>query len=162
MSFGRFTRRRVSSLFVILVLTIGCCLPAFGQMINRRQVSRLGLSAAERSELLKRFQLFVEYEKAGAYDKQYELLAKDHLAGLVRIELDQESYVKFKRETAAATGKLLEVKVRDIKRVPGPAGGFNFAVEVKLEKNGRVYSDTPIFAGYLIDGTWYFSIVYVN
>ena len=111
---------------------------------------------------MKRFQLFVEYEKTGAYDKQFELLAQDHLASLVRLEVNRESYVKFKQETEAAAGKLLELRVRDIKRVPDLAGGFNFVADVKLRKNGRIYSDSPIFAGYLMNGNWYFSIVYVN
>jgi hypothetical protein len=173
MSFGgsskALTRQRFgklfSSLFVILVLTIGCCVAArtsMAQTLNRRQLARLGLTAAQRSDLVKRLQLFVEYEKTRAYDKQFELLAQDHLASYVRLEVNEQSYVKFKQETEVATGRLLELKVRDIKRMPDREGGFNFVVEVKLQKDGRTYSDTPIFAGYLVNDTWYFSMVYVN
>jgi hypothetical protein len=131
-------------------------------MLNRKQLSQLGLSAAERNELMKRLKLFVEYEKAGAYDKQFELLAQDHLASLVRLDVNEQNYVKFKEEIEAATGKLLELKVKSIKRMPDRAGGFNFTVAVKRQKEGRIYSDMPIFAGYLVNGTWYFSMVNVS
>ena len=111
---------------------------------------------------MKRFHLFVEYEKTRAYDKQFELLAQDHLARLVRLDVNEQSYVKFKQETEATVGKLLDLRVRDIKRMTDREGGFNFVVEVRLQKDGKIYSDTPIFAGYLVNGVWYFSIVYVN
>lgn len=164
MSFSKseFAPGRLSSLFVILVLLIGCCLPAQGQMLNRKQLSQLGLSAAEQKELTKRLKLFVEYEKAGAYDKQFELLAQDHLASLVRLDVNKQSYVKFKQETEAATGKLLDLKVKSIERMPDRAGGFTFTVEVERKKEGRNYSDVPIFAGFLVNGTWYFSMVNVS
>ena len=149
-------------LVVILVLTIGCCVTASGQTLSNRQLARLKLSAAERRELIKRFQLFVEYEKTQAYDKQFELLAKHHLANLLHMDVNKESYVKFKQQTEAAAGKVLGVRVKGITRMAEDEGGFEFNVVAKVEKDGRVYSDAPIFAGYLVKGAWYFSMLYIN
>jgi hypothetical protein len=154
--------RRTVDLFVFLVMTIGCCLPALGQTLSNKQLSRLELRKPERSELIKRFQLFVEYEKTQSYDKQFELLAKEHVASVLHMDVTRESYVRFKQQTEATVGKLLELRVKTVRRMPDHEGGFNFSVVVKLQNGKTIYSDSPIFAGYLVNGSWYFSLVYVN
>ena len=110
----------------------------------------------------KKFQLFVEYEKAQAYDKQYDLLARDHLATLLHMNVERESYVKFKRDTQRTEGRLLELTVKRIKKNPGYPENFVLSVIAKMQKGEREYSDRPICVAYLVNGDWRFALLHVE
>ena len=129
--------------------------------IQNNLLTPLGLSRELRDRLVQRFDLFIAYEKAQAYESQYDLLAKDHLADLLHITPTKENYVTLKKEMEIA-GKLLRVSVNRIERRPGPSPSLNFSATVELRKGDRTYLDSPILVAYLINGDWYFSILYVN
>lgn len=137
-------------------------MPAFGQRISNRQLSPLHLPSSMREQLVRRFDLFIEYEKAQSYEKQYELLGKEHMANLLHMDVDKESYIKFKEDSQRAVGKLIELTVKNIKRMPDNANWLSLSVVAKLQKGKATYSDTPICVAYLENGNWCFSLLYIN
>lgn len=160
---GRIRNRSVAAkLFAVMLCTIAFCLPALAQSIGSRQLAPLQLPSPTRSQLVERFNLFVSYEKTGAYDKQFELLAREHLASLLHMHVDKEKYVEFKQGSQRAVGKLIELTVKDIKRMPNSEDELSLSVVAKIQKGQFTYSDRPICVASLVNGTWYFSLLYVN
>jgi hypothetical protein len=147
---------------LILLVALGCSMSAFGQRISNRQLSPLHLPNSMRERLVRRFDLFIEYEKAQSYEKQYELLGKEHMANLLHMDVDKESYIKFKEDSQRAVGRLIELTVKDIKRMPDNANWLSLSVVAKLQKGKTTYSDTPICVAYLENGNWRFSLLYIN
>jgi hypothetical protein len=158
----RFGRSLGAYPIIVFIVTIVFCLPSSGQTISNRQLARLHLPNHVRDKLAERFRLFIQYEKAQSYDKQFELLAKKHLANLLHMEVNKESYVKFKQESQLAVGRALDLRVRDIKRMSNDPDCLSFSVVVKLQKGQSLYSDTPILVGCSAERTWYFSLLYIN
>ena len=158
-TFDRNWRARVLK---VLLAVIAFCLPAFGQTIDNKQVSSLHLSGSMRKRLLSRFELFTKYEKEQSYDKQFDLLAKDHLATLLHMNVDRQSYVKFRQDSQRGVGKLIDLTVTRIKRNPDDPQELGFSAIAKLQKEEREYSAPPICVAPQVNGDWRFLLLYVE
>lgn len=154
--------RSLADPIVMFLAVLAFSAQVFGQSVSSRQLSRLHLPSNMREELVRRFDLFVEYEKTQSYEKQYELLGKDHMANLLHMDVDKNSYIKFKEDSQQAVGKLIKLTVKGIRRMPDNPNWLNLSVVAKLQKGKRTYSDTPICVAYLEDGDWRFSLLYIN
>lgn len=149
-------------LFYLFLVSASLCLPTSGQMKDNKKLSHLSLPGHLRAQLIERFNLFVDYERQQCYEKQFDVLAKPHLANLLHMDVTKESYIKFKQETEIAVGKLIELRVKDIERTSDSYESLSFSVRAKLQKGKSTYFDEPIFVAYLLNGDWYFSLLYVN
>lgn len=154
--------RRAARSSCLFLMIICLCVPTLGQMKDNKKLSRLHLSNNLRAQLRERFNLFVEYEKTRHYEKQFDLLAKDHLRDLLHMDTTKENYIKFKQENERAVGKLIGIKVKNIKRAGGSYESLDFSTVATLRKDGSTYVDEPIFVAYLLEGSWYFSLLYIN
>src|SRR5829696_3933149 len=96
-------------LFILLLST-----PAFAQRVDARKLSRLRVSEALRARLAERLSLFMEYELAGQYEKQYDLLATRCPAGYPCPAVSRDEYVREKRRERDDVGTMLELKFEGI------------------------------------------------
>jgi hypothetical protein len=145
-----------------LLAVVVFLMPALAQVIDDDQLSKLHLSKPVREQFVNRFKQFIEDEEAHAYDKQFDLLAKDHLGTLLHMSVDRESYVRFKQENEQTVGDLIEIRVKRVTRNPNNPKEFVLSVIAKLRKGQREYSANPICVAYYMDGNWRFSLLYVE
>lgn len=74
----------------------------------------------------------------------------------------KENYVKFKQETEIAVGKLLGLRIGQIRRASDGLSSLRFSVVARLQKGSSTYSDRPIFVAYFVNYNWYFSLLYMD
>jgi len=143
--------KRLSASFAVLVLLAA---PASGQVRNAKQLSRVPTELRDR--LVKRLELFIQYDRAHEYERQFDLLSRSYLESN---KFSRESYVEFKRKEVRGT--LLEVKLHnatiDLKR-----GVVRLPVAAKTKYEGKVVDDSWIINAYLQDGEWYFDYTWVE
>jgi hypothetical protein len=129
-------------------------MPVFGQVKNTKKLSRL--PSPLREGLIRRLELFVRYDRAREYDKQFDLLSRSYLESG---KFNREAYVEFKRKEIRGT--LLEIKIHGVvlhledNYVAIPASA-------KTMRKGRVVDDIWNFTAYLQDGEWYFDYAWVD
>jgi hypothetical protein len=155
-------RTQLAKVLIVFFVAMNFCVPVCGQAIGNKQLSSLHLPTALRDRLIERFNLFIECERTQSYDKQFDLLAKTHLAKLLHMNVTKENYVKFKEESEVAVGKLIKLRIKKIKRTSDSLESLSFSVIAKLQKGNSTYLDKPIFVAYLLEGDWYFSLMYIN
>lgn len=147
------TIKLLCSLFAILLSPVF----ALGQVKDIEKFSHLRVSRDLRERLAERFNLFVEYERTGRYEQQYDLLADE-----ARRNMQRNEYADNKRMSERATGQLLELKIRGIGRKLNDGEWVRINVQVRLRLNSRTYSDYPTVVAYLRNGEWYFSMAYID
>jgi len=141
-----------------LIAILLCAVTIPGQVKDAGKFSRLRVPRDLRERLAERFNLFVEYERTGQYEKQYDLLADE-----ARRNVQRHEYAEGKRKAEQEVGRLLELKVTGVGRKLTDGKWVGVDLRPKLWLKGRTYSDQAIsFTAYLQDGDWYFSMAYVE
>jgi hypothetical protein len=116
-----------------------------------------------RERLVLRFNLFVEYERHGDYDKQFDLLSEDYLASLKSVNVGRDNYVEFKRKICDTLGCLVELRVitaGDLQ--PSDNERLSIFAGAKLRKDHRTYYQQTRLIAYLKQEDWFFSMWYIK
>src|SRR4051812_42543317 len=109
----RYSRPRIFR--TLLSLCLLAALPAFGQEANLEK-RFAPVPASMRARLIERLNLFLEYDRAGEYEKKFDLFSEYYLTGL---KWTQADYVKLMQEHAAQ-GKgerLIDFKVSSVENM---------------------------------------------
>ena len=142
----------LSAIIVVVLLTTA----AFGQVKDSKKFSRLQMSENLRASLVERFNLWVEYERAGRYDKQFEMTDLTHYQDY----WDVPRYIDFKQNSRSFHGELLELKVKSVEQ--DSVRSVSISIRAKLQKNNKKRWETPIMVARMENGVWIFYFTYVQ
>ena len=154
MSISRPSYLNISHLWLATLALSLFTLPAFGQVKNTKKLSRIPPPSSE--SLIRRLELFVQYDRAREYEKQFDLLSRSYLGSN---KFDREAYVEFRRKEVRGT--LLEIKIHKARLHP-KENYVEMATSTKRTYKGRVVDDIWNFTAYLQDGEWYFDYAWID
>jgi hypothetical protein len=129
-------------------------MPVFGQVKNTKKLSRI--PPVLREKLIQRLELFIQYDRAHEYEKQFDLLSRSYLESN---KFDREAYVEFKRKEIRGT--LLEIKIHEA-ILHLKENYVEIPASAKTMYKGRVIDDSWNFTAYLQDGEWHVDYTWVD
>jgi hypothetical protein len=143
---------KISPILFLMLLAI----PASAQLRNPKKLAKLSTPLQER--LIERLNLYIEYDRTGQYDKQYDLLSNSYIE---RMKLNKESYPKTKIKWGDTVGVLLEFKAKyiDVKL------NHNMVVmagEARIIYKGRKVFQAANITAYLQNDEWYFDVAFIE
>jgi len=138
------------SFFIVLLFSLS----VFGQVKNTKKLACL--PPESREGLVKRLELFIQYDRAREYGKQFDLLSHSFVANM---KFDREAYIEFRHKEIIGT--LLELKIYDM-ILHLKEGYIEIPALAKTKYKGNVVDDSWIIKAYVQDGEWYFDYTWID
>ena len=142
-------------LFLIGLLVI----PTFAQIKPDNKLSKV--PAEERARLIKRLNLYFEYERVQKYEEQYELVSNKAVSQPEPSERpSKEQFIRENKEidTRGTRFVPLKGKIRSVKIHSGPTDHpvYMIWIEMSVNYTGKTFKEDWLVEAHFEKGDWYF------